>query len=530
MPRRFFVLGGGTARRLVADYTLDSAILGGVTGESLITVMGTPGDTRLTGLRLLPSRKIQSRPTAPPTSLAALLATRPEEVDAVLWDLADEWPGIHEQADGVIVSGAGADGAQEVGGPDPRGRYIPCGSRRHLRLWKAATQRFASLLEGHGLKEKTYVLTHGAAGGSGWAGKGGPEPYLRHLHRLGFHVVGEGLRNEQSGGPDRHMNCPDSVYHRLGAELAQRMEHPAAAWNWDQRHHAPVFCWTDPHSLQVAVPGRTEHVVSPRREHNEKFPLRFLLQNNGSDTLIVISHGALSRTKYSLPRFEWLATLQDRSENLLFLADSALEDHPDLELAWYTGDAEDNLSARYANVVGRIAAQLGSRKILFAGGSGGGFASMALAAQTPQSRALVFNPQTSIRKYWRNAVSAYQEALFPALDAPADLASLGCRTDVVLQARAQAPQDYQVLYVQNDSDELHVRAHLGPFASALGLAPRTGRTGDGNVQLIVDRFGKGHSMPYRLVLNDFIDLALEDWGAGLPLWDEHTRRRILPAV
>ena len=282
---------------------------------------------------------------------------------------------------------------------------------------------------------------------------------------------------------------------------------------WDSRHDAPVIRWNTAGQFDARRAGRVHHVVAPGE--GQDYPLRCLIQNNGSDTLLVVSHGALPRQKYSLPRFEWLASLGNRAENLMFLADTALESFDDLELAWFTGSAKDDLSSRYAELVSRAAGQLGATKVLFMGGSGGGFASPALASKTPGSRALVFNPQTNIRKYWAKSVRQYVGRLFPESDSANALGTLGVRTNLATRLASEVSADHQVIYVQNDDDGHHLENHLGPFAASRGMEPRSGISEDGNIRLIVEHFATGHNMPYRTVLNPFVNLALANWGGPL---------------
>lgn len=517
MPRRFFVLGGGTARRLVADYTLDAECAGMLTGRSLITCWA-PAAVRRNAHRAAAGGSTVPPPAEAADFLSSRLKAEAGQLDALIWDLDDELLGVQDTGTGFPSPARDEPGVMD-------GRPIPVGSFRHLRLWKSAARRFVRFLKDNGLGNKTYVLPPvGTDSGEVMSQGAVLEPYFRYLRRLGVRVL-QVPRTPVAVPADSR----DAVFHRLAGALAGAMGVPAGEWNRDDRHAAPILCWTDVRQIQASLPGRTEHLVVPRQHLGERYPLRFLVQNSGSDTLIVISHGALSRSKYSLPRFEWLATVESRSENLLFLSDPVLDANPDVEVAWFTGDARDDVTVRLAAVVRAVADQLGARRILFAGGSGGGFASMALAALTPGSRALAFNPQTSIRKYWQTAVSTYQQALFPELGSPAGLAALGARGDAVERARRDPPVDYQVLYVQNSDDEFHMRAHLAPFAEVLQLPAQTARTADGNVQLVVERFADGHNMPYRLVLNGFLDHALRDWNGPLPAWDEAARITLVPA-
>ncbi|MDK1329045.1 DUF6270 domain-containing protein [Arthrobacter sp. zg-Y1143] len=542
LRKRIFVYGGNAASALVNAYSENAARVGFVARQSLISAMNPPGRVEFglpPGVTASAERLVRQDAAS---SLTDELGKSAPDTDLVFWDLDDERFGVYEMEDGSYLTRSPLLARATIAGPSIR-RHIEFGSTEHLTLWTSAADVFVRWLKDLGISSRTHAFrlhwaANDAAGGSVELAFGPASfqmnalfrPYFEHLDRLGISVIEEvhtlGSSHHPGGRSPLHLR--DDSYHSALGQLSKVLQGPGAApergdttshWNWDSRHQAPVLRWKALEELDATAPGRTAHVIAPRRSEGEKFPARFLLQNTGSDTLLVISHGALPRAKYQTPRFEWLATLQDRPENLLFLADGALENHPELELAWFTGDAEDDLTKRFAHIVQTVSRQIGAKRILFVGGSGGGFASLALASLVPGSRALAFNPQTAIRKYWNKAVTAYQQALFPEWDSVRPLDGLGTRVSAVARVAQTSPRDYQVIYVQNDDDAFHMQNHLGPFASAVGMPAESAVSSSGNVQLIVDRFAEGHNMPYRRVLNPFVDRALSNWGSPLAGWD-----------
>ena len=536
MPSSIFVYGGNAANKVVTTYSSDAKRAGFVARQSLISAVSGPSSIHATlPAAITPAAARLVRMDIDGTLLDEIHRVS-ASLDMLLWDLDDERLGVHQLSNGTFLTRSPQLKASQWEGATIV-RDITFGSKEHLELWKQAATIFAERIKSLGLWKKTRVLrlpwSAEDANGDSVELDFGPraaeansyfDPYFAHLEDLGAHII---LENQTAAASSHQQgrapqNFTDDTYHRLMVQLAGSADDGKSAagmspgpWNWDNRHKAQILYWTNPEQLDSGRPGRTEHVILPRRDLGEKHPLQFLIQNSHSDTLLVVSHGALPRTKYTVPRFEWLDTLRERSENLMFLADTALQAHPDLELAWFTGDASDDLTARYSSVVQEVARQLGCKKILFMGGSGGGFASMALAAATPGSRALVFNPQTIIRKYWNKAVTAYTQTLFPQLESNAGLDRLGQRVSAVSRISAAHSMNYQINYVQNHDDMFHVENHLGPFAAKLGMPATSGLSADGNVQLIVEHFASGHNMPYRTVLHDFIDLTLLDWGSDL---------------
>src|SRR5690606_3863647 len=63
-------------------------------------------------------------------------------------------------------------------------------------------------------------------------------------------------------------------------------------------------------------------------------------------------------------------------------------------------------------ILEKIQAMLVPSRLIFWGGSGGGFASLYLSAIFPGSTAFVWNPQTSILKYEQEAVEQYGKTCF----------------------------------------------------------------------------------------------------------------------
>jgi pimeloyl-ACP methyl ester carboxylesterase len=536
-PLNVFVYGGGPASGVVTDYSDTSLKRSGlVSRQSLISAMTGPSGASVapkSSLRPSEMRQINADLRG---SLPDDLAGHAQDIDFVLMDLFDERFGVDQIEDGSYLTRTPARVKHVIVG-FKKSRFIAFGSDEHFELWSDAADKYVELLRQLGLLSVTFLLD------TPWAesdenGEDAELPYglvsadanlaftryVDHLRRGGIQAV----RQPETSASSQHrwgrapFNFHDRVYHAVTAKLSAAVRDTRVGslmkndFNWDERHQAETLRWTSIDQFDGGRTGRTHHVVAPSDQaHN--YPLRCLVQNSNSDTLLVISHGALPRTKYSLPRFEWLASLEARTENLMFLADTALEPFDELELAWFTGNAQDDLTRRYADLVSRAADQLGADKVLFLGGSGGGFASLALASHSPGSRALVFNPQTNIQKYWNKSVRQYADHLFPEFESLNQIGRLGGRTNMVARYATHPTPKSQIIYVQNDDDSHHVENHLRPFAATFGMQPESGVAKNGAIRLIVDHFASGHNMPYRRVLNPFVDLALANWGASLDL-------------
>lgn len=536
-PLNVFVYGGGPASAVATDYSETSLKRTGlVSGQSLISAMGGPSTATVMPTSSLRTAEMRQLNADMRGSLPGDLAHHAQDIDFVLMDLFDERFGVDQIEDGSYLTRTPARVKHVISNP-MKARFIAFGSDEHFELWSNAADKYVAILSQLGLLPVTFLLD------APWAetDENGEDAelsyglvsadanaaftrYVAHLRRRGIQAV----REPETSASSNHrwgrapFNFPDGVYHSLTARLSAALRDSAVGslmnkgLNWDERHRAETLRWTSIDQFEVGRAGRTHHVVAPS-EQAHTYPLRCLVQNSNSDTLLVISHGALARTKYSLPRFEWLASLEARTENLMFLADTALEPFDDLELAWFTGNAGDDLTRRYADLVGKAAEQLGADKVLFLGGSGGGFASLALASHAPGSRVLVFNPQINIQKYWIKSVRQYADHLFPEFESTNQIGKLGGRTNMAARFAAQSTPKNQIIYVQNDDDSHHVENHLRPFAATFGMQPESGIDKNGIIRLIVEHFASGHNMPYRKVLNPFVNLALANWGASLNL-------------
>lgn len=280
---------------------------------------------------------------------------------------------------------------------------------------------------------------------------------------------------------------------------------------WDSRHEAQIVHWAD---LALFRPGsdRTHYVIAPDPAHSETRPLHTLYQPGVGDTLIVVLHGAIDREKYTLPRFEWLGTLAGRGEHILYIADPTLQLASDLQIGWYVGTTGADVIGRVSRLAERTREALGARRILFVGGSAGGFASLMASARVPGSRALAFNPQVTISEYYDRFVNRFLNVALPDHSGfDAARAALPGRLSVLDAYPSTARMSNRALIVQNSGDTFHMERHLGHLATQLGLSAERALSEDGRVEFDVRYFGEGHAMPYRHVLTRYLDLTLERW-------------------
>ncbi|MGE9808767.1 hypothetical protein [Janibacter sp. G1551] len=276
--------------------------------------------------------------------------------------------------------------------------------------------------------------------------------------------------------------------------------------DWDERHEAElIHCRSVTRDLIPDVGVRT-HYSLPARE-GERLGIEALLVRREDPTLIVVFHGALVRRQVTLPRFEWLRTLQERPESLLFIADTTLDVSETLPLAWYVGTEDDNLTDRLTEKIQHVAQLVEAETVCLTGSSGGGFAALAQAARIPGSLAVPFSPQTRIGSYLPMPIKMFRKACFPSYTDYDDVEEhFRTRVDLTHLYRGQTPA--WIHYSQNVQDTDHIDAHMEPFLTSLGVDPTTG---DGNpmVRVTMDDFGEDHTPPRPRQMRSHLDAALQ---------------------
>ncbi|MGP9604656.1 hypothetical protein ACT3SY_17800 [Brachybacterium sp. AOP42-E1-35] len=280
---------------------------------------------------------------------------------------------------------------------------------------------------------------------------------------------------------------------------------------WDARHDAPIVRWADL-ALFSPRPEKTHYVIAPAPHRGETLPLEVLFQPGEGDTLLVVLHGAIDREKYTPPRFEWFGTLKGRREHVLYVADPTLSLASDLQIGWYVGNENVDVLDRVARLAARTRDALGAQKVLFMGGSAGGYASLMVSARTPGSRTLAFNPQITIADYHARFARRLREVAFPEHADLAEARRAHPRRLSVLDAYpATATMTNRALIVQNFGDEFHRENHLGKLAAQLGMPLERALSTDGRMEFDVRSLSEGHDMPYRHILLQYLDLVLGRW-------------------
>lgn len=316
-----------------------------------------------------------------------------------------------------------------------------------------------------------------------------------------YHVVAF-ERDRASGNVDRHRTSALRLPHSRTYSPEQ----------WGK----PVFDYRAGQAIEV-IDG--VHRVLDEGQSS----LDLLLDGFGESTpgtpIMVCFSGAVTKREAKVgPFFSGLQIGKACQLPTISVSDPTLNRTNDIGLAWYAGNEQHpDLIQRIAKLLDAISKSSNAPLILI-GGSGGGFA--CLAAQTvlkAPASAVVWNPQTSITRYYPNAVYQYVACAFPELAqrfgvqrlrqekaAPEQLAPCLDAAGVMHDLTRSRPQSSRsIVYLQNRSDHSHVERHMLPFAAVrqgIRWHDEQIATDPHGLAICVADWGDGHAPPERPAL------------------------------
>jgi hypothetical protein len=195
-----------------------------------------------------------------------------------------------------------------------------------------------------------------------------------------------------------------------------------------------------------------------------RIPVRLKKSGIGSDVLVIIFHGAVDKKTRKVPVFSrffddnYLGNL-----NQLSISDPSLLLNGDFSLAWYMGHHDFPLQKILPEIIREISNALKIRRVVFFGGSGGGFAALYYSFFISQSIAVATVPQTDIFRYYLGHRRRYRLACWPDLVEDIMLKNIAC-TDLCALYRAGA--NNTIIYLQSAGDKFHISNHMTPFLNA----------------------------------------------------------------
>ncbi|WP_347460836.1 hypothetical protein ABEF79_15565 [Acinetobacter sp. ANC 7454] len=242
-----------------------------------------------------------------------------------------------------------------------------------------------------------------------------------------------------------------------------------------------------------------------------EIPLDILIKNShaiSKGEYIVVSFTAAMLRKGNLAPFFSLSSISEELNlPLISFSDPTMSLSKQITLGWYGGNKYyKNLPILIAQICDEIIEKTG-KKLLFVGGSGGGFASLNiqdLMKKFDKTMALVWNPQTDLIAYSKKAVSDYLKVAFGIQVDDSNLKSeIDSKTKNILKHN---PNLNRVI-LMDGYDVRHIRDLKVYFNNILDAEKENNR-------LLIDktlicfgdwgRFGDGHSQPPSTLLRDII--------------------------
>lgn len=227
-------------------------------------------------------------------------------------------------------------------------------------------------------------------------------------------------------------------------------------------------------------------------------PIDFSLATMKNAPLTVVFHGAAD-PEVRLPLLSGVGVTLDLDTSRLSFSDPSLLLHEDLNLAWFNGShLQPDLFRVLADIVRKVALSVGASKIVFLGGSGGGYASLRMLEHFPHGTAIAMNPQTDIDRYHAMHVKKYVDLAWNGerniLDSVAGT--------TVFDGLEKVKDTATVLYLQNSNDAFHVKQHFLPFQKQF--------SGAAGFHVLQDAWRDGHTPPPKDLIQEVLAAALAE--------------------
>lgn len=248
-------------------------------------------------------------------------------------------------------------------------------------------------------------------------------------------------------------------------------------------------------------------------------PIDMLVDVTPGTPLVVWFNGAQDRTRSKLPVFVRPGAFTPSSASLLSINDPCLYLTPDLSLAWYAGATRLPLQRIIPKLLKRVTDYARPSKLVFAGGSGGGFAAMFYASLFQRSLAFVWNPQTDILSYNSRHVAAYAKAAFDFATLPTARRLLPNHVESAIAPLYRGAENNYVVYLQNSTD-WQIQTQFKPFLADIGASAESIQQGLVKPWLytFIGTWGNGHVSPPRKSTKAIITGLLQsrnDWPTAL---------------
>jgi hypothetical protein len=210
-----------------------------------------------------------------------------------------------------------------------------------------------------------------------------------------------------------------------------------------------------------ALPG--DHEWTVHESNGLRLPIRFRKANQ-ADCLIVHFHGAVDREKRNPPIFQPFQNSVNAISHQLSISDPAMLRPGTASLGWYCGQAGSDLQSEIRILIALAARALDAKRLIFFGGSGGGYAALMYSWHFEGSIAVAVSPQTRLANHYPNNIKRYLESCWPGCASLEELPE-SVVTDVV-QLYTKGHSNF-VICLSSQGDMFHLSSHILPFICTL---------------------------------------------------------------
>lgn len=248
--------------------------------------------------------------------------------------------------------------------------------------------------------------------------------------------------------------------------------------------------------------------VSPTKQ------LDFYSSLNPADTLIVSFHGAYNgKNPGTYPMFWRISSLRERTGAFLAFTDpTRLQggEH-DILVSWFLGKEGWDPLAVILNVVDSAMKTCGAKRVMFVGGSGGGFAALRASASVPGSCAFVQDATVGLEKHNPKIVDTYFKKAWPGWNKDKLLSAFPELFSMTLLYMRRVPRNF-VYMTQSLEDKGHLDDHFVRFARAHGLPAEGGTSRGGGRELTAyNPAVSGHGKITAAEFNAFYEDCISSW-------------------
>lgn len=290
--------------------------------------------------------------------------------------------------------------------------------------------------------------------------------------------------------------------------FAYRCSDPSKTY--DDRYSAPIrrFSTIDEVTWSKFESGSTIRIII--QPDTDTLPVDLLYLPKDSDTLLVGIHGAASRKNLDVPKFQFIRSFTTRGHSMLFVSDSTLLQSDVINIGWLAGNKDVALHSLVAQAVRDAGDSLEVKQTILAGHSAGGFASILVGSQVPNSRAVSVNGQSVVSRYVPFTRKNLHAAAFPECKTQDEMFErFAGRLDlrVAIESRVES-SSFTFFGNTKDNASFGKMPHFQLFAEHFGLTEEGGRTahGDAFVACTWPLETGGHALPGTIL--PFIDLTL----------------------